>query len=226
MPFLFSDRADAGRWLALRLGHLAGRRQLLVLGLPCGGIPVAAEVARALDAPLDVLVVQRLPAPGQPDLALGAVAHGDVEVRDARLITRLGLDADTVATLAERERRELRRRERAYRGDRPYPDLADFVVLLVDDGVATGATMLAAVGAVQAHHPAELVVAAPVMAREAYEALAATGVPCITLSSPEPFGSVGSWYQDFRPTTEAEVEALLARFRVTPPAPLLTSPRG
>ena len=226
MPFLFSDRADAGRWLALRLGHLAGRRQLLVLGLPRGGIPVAAEVARALEAPLDVLVVQRLPAPGQPDLALGAVAHGDVEVRDARLITRLGLDADTVATLAERERRELHRRERAYRGDRPYPDLADLVVLLVDDGVATGATMLAAVGAVQEHHPAELVVAAPVMAREAYEALAATGVPCITLSAPEPFGSVGSWYQDFRPTTEAEVEALLARFRVTPPAPSLTTPRG
>ena len=226
MPFLFSDRADAGRWLALRLGHLSGRHGLVVLGLPRGGIAVAAEVARVLDAPLDVLVVCRLAAPGQPGLSLGAVAHGDVEVRDARLITRLGLDAATVARVAERERAALERHERAYRGDRPYPDLTNAVVLLVDDGVTTGASMLAAVGAVQELHPADLVVAAPVMAPEAYRALTATGIPCITLSSPEPFGSVAAWYQDFRPITEPEVTALLARCRVAPPEPSLTTPRG
>lgn len=205
----FTTRVDAGRQLATRLTHLAGRDKLVVLGLPRGGVPVAAEVARALGAPLDVLVVRKLGVPGREELAMGAVASGGIRVMDSEIVATFGIPQHIVDEVTVTQRRELARRERAYRGDRPRPDLAGAPVVLVDDGVATGSTMLAAIRALRQSHPAMLVVAAPVMSQQAMAALEREADTCVTLAAPEPFYGVGAWYDDFSQTSDAEVVDLL-----------------
>jgi putative phosphoribosyl transferase len=209
MGALFHDREDAGRRLARQLVHLAGRTNLIVLGLPRGGVPVAYQVAQALGAGLDVLVVRKLGLPGHEELAIGAVASGGVRVVNDEVVTALRIPPEMLDRVAALEQRELERRERAFRGDRPFPDLRQATVVLVDDGVATGSTMLAAVRALRQRHPALLVVAAPVMSVQARAALAAEADACVTLATPEPFYGVGTWYRDFAQTSDAEVIALL-----------------
>src|SRR5438067_3576378 len=162
----FHDRADAGLKLASRLTSFANRHDVVVLALPRGGVPVAFEVARALKAPLDIFLVRKLGVPGHPELAMGAIAAGGVRVLSEDLISELGIPRALVEEVAVRERLELERRDRMYRGGRPLPPLRDRVVIVIDDGLATGSTMEAAVAALRAHHPAKIIVAAPVAAAE------------------------------------------------------------
>ena len=217
MPIPFMNRVAAGRELAGHLRQFARRPDVLVLGLPRGGVPVAAEVAYALGAQLDVFVVRKLGAPGREELAIGAVASGNVRVVNPDLLGPLGVSRTDLDRLAAREQRELERRERLYRGGRPFPALANRTVILVDDGVATGATMLAAVRALRQLKPVGLVVAAPVMSTSAYWTLAQEADACVTLATPEPFDAVGAWYEDFRQTTDEEVLALLGIDHSIPP---------
>jgi putative phosphoribosyl transferase len=205
----FADRVDAGRRLAAALADYRGRPDLLVLGLPRGGVPVAAEVARALDAPLDVFVVRKLGVPGQRELAMGAVASGDTEVFNADVLSHAHLSAEQVDEVRRTEREELARRERAYRGDRPAAPVAGRTVLLVDDGLATGASMRAAVAAVRKLGPASVVVAVPVAPAAACRQLAADADDVVCLSAPDWFGAVGQFYDDFSETTDEEVRRLL-----------------
>jgi putative phosphoribosyl transferase len=209
MNALFSDRRDAGRQLAARLSHLAGRPNLIVLGLPRGGLPVAAEVAQSLGAPLDVFVVRKLGVPGHEELAMGAVASGGVRVINAETVETLGISQRTIDAVTATEQRELERRERAYRHGRPFPDIQNATVVLVDDGVATGSTMLAGLQAIREHRPASLIAAAPVMSLSAESALSRIADGCVTIATPEPFYGVGAWYQDFSQTSDAEVLAAL-----------------
>jgi len=211
MNQLFRDREDAGRQLARRLGHLAARENLIILGLPRGGVPVAFLVAKALGGRLDVFVVRKLGVPGHEELAMGAVASGGLRVINDEVVTALRIPPDTIDRVTEAEQRELERRERAYRGSRPFPDLRKATVVLVDDGVATGSTMLAAVRAVRQQHPAHLVVAAPVMSLSAQAALEREADACVSVATPEPFFGVGTWYEDFDQTSDAEVVGLLER---------------
>ncbi len=209
MTPLFENRFDAGRQLGERLGGLAGRPGLLVLGLPRGGVPVASEVAKALSCPLDVFVVRKLGVPGQEEFAMGAVASGSTVVIDQMVVNQLGISLDTIQRVAAVERHELARREAVYRGHQPYPDLSHNTVILVDDGVATGSSMLAALRAIRQRRPDRLVAAAPVMSSAAYARISRLADACVTLATPEPFGSVGQWYGDFSPTSDAEVLRLL-----------------
>lgn len=211
MRVIFADREEAGRQLAARLSHLAGRPNLMVLGLPRGGVPVAARVASALGGRLDVFVVRKLGAPGQEELAMGAVASGGVRVINSDVVSAMGIAPEVIDEVTARERRELERREREYRGDRPYPDLQDATVVLVDDGVATGATMLAAIRALRQRHPALLIAAAPLMSQSALQALSREADACVTVATPEPFYGVGAWYRNFAQTSDAEVIAHLDR---------------
>lgn len=211
MPAHFRDRREAGRRLASALGAYAGARDLLVLGLPRGGVPVAYEVARALGAPLDVFVVRKLGVPGHEEFAMGAIATGGARFVDRAVVRELGISTADVERVAETERRELERREREYRGDRPPPDVAGRTVLLVDDGLATGASMRIAVYALRQERPGRIVVAVPVAAPESCEAVRDSADDVICALTPEPFYAVGLWYQDFRPTTDEEVHELLAR---------------
>jgi erythromycin esterase-like protein/predicted phosphoribosyltransferase len=214
----FSDRSQAGRMLAERLRDYRGRDDVIVLGLPRGGVPVAWQVARELDAPIDVYLVRKLGVPGHEELALGAIATGGVRVLNKELIERLGLPTEWLEAIDAKERRELERRERAYRGSRPPPDLAGRVVILVDDGLATGSTMLAAVQAVRQDDPAKIVVAVPVAAPEVCSALRSAADEVICALTPQPMHAVGLWYDDFSQTSDEEVRDLLARAR-QPPAP-------
>ncbi len=209
MAALFLDRADAGRQLASPLRHLAGLPNLVILGLPRGGVPVAAEVARALHGRLDIFLVRKLGIPFQPELAMGAVASGGVRVLNPEVLDLIALPPGTLEEVTRREQVELVRREHAYRGHRPRPPLAGATVVLVDDGVATGSTMLAALRAVRQQHPASLVVAAPVMSQQARDLLAREADLCIAVAIPEPFYGVGAWYRDFRQLTDADVLPLL-----------------
>jgi erythromycin esterase-like protein/predicted phosphoribosyltransferase len=212
----FKDRAEAGRRLADRLREYAGRDDVVVLGLPRGGVPVAFEVARELDVPMDVFVVRKLGVPGREELALGAIATGGTRVLKRPLIRSLGLPPDTIEAIDARERRELERRERAYRGDQPPPDLAGRTVILVDDGLATGSTMLAAVHAVRQDDPARVVVAVPVADPEVCTMLRRDADEVVCLITPERLRAVGNWYEDFSQTSDDEVRALLARARRPP----------
>ena len=182
----------------------------MVLGLPRGGVPVAYEVARGLGAPLDVLLVRKLGVPGHEELAMGAIASGGVQVLNEDVVVAHRLSADTVAAVAGTEAEELARRERAYRGDRPPPVLRGRTVVVVDDGLATGASMRAAVEVVQRQEPAAVVVAVPVGAPATLADLAARVDEAVAVHTPEGFGAVGLWYDDFSPTTDQEVARLLA----------------
>jgi predicted phosphoribosyltransferase len=208
---IYQDRLDAGRRLADALAGYGGRDDVLVLGLPRGGVPVAAVVARALDAPLDVMIVRKLGAPWQPELAMGAIASGNVRLLNEQVVRLLGVDPETIDEVAETESRELVRRERAYRGDRPPFDAAGKQVILVDDGMATGATMRAAVAAVRQMAPASVIVAVPTAATDTCELLRAEADRVVCLDTPEPFMAVGCWYRNFDQTSDAEVRELLAQ---------------
>jgi len=205
----FNDRVDAGRQLAAALTEFEGRQDVLVLGLPRGGIPVAHEVATRLNVPLDVCLVRKLGVPGQSELAMGAIAAGGIEVLSLDLIRDLGIPRLLVEQIAVRERLELDRRDVLYRGGRPPPNVSSRTLLLVDDGLATGSTMEAAVIALRQQAPARVVVAVPVGARETCRRLHRIADQIVCLSSPEPFDAVGAWYEEFSQTTDEEVIRLL-----------------
>ncbi len=209
MPQRFRDRHDAGRRLADALGAYAGQPAMLVLALPRGGVPVAWEVARALGAPLDVLLVRKLGVPGHEELAMGAIASGGVRVVSEEVVDALAIPERVIAAAAVSEEDELARQERAYRQGRPPLRLGDRVVMLVDDGLATGSTMLAAVAAVRASSPRWVVVAVPVASPQACAALREAADDVICLETPSRFGAVGEWYQDFSQTSDEEVRRLL-----------------
>lgn len=206
---LFRDRHDAGRQLAGELGDLQGTPDVLVLALPRGGVPVGYEVARALPAELDVLVVRKLGVPGQEELAMGAIASGGVRVVNEEVRQWLRIPDTTIDRVAEREALELARRERAYRGDRPPAAVEGRTVVLVDDGLATGSTMRAAVLAVRARAPRRIIVAVPVAAPETCRALGEVADEVRVVATPEPFYAVGQWYEEFSQLSDEEVRALL-----------------
>jgi putative phosphoribosyl transferase len=208
---LYQDRAAAGRELATHLPAFADRRDVVVLGLPRGGVPVAFEVARLLDAALDVFVVRKLGVPGQEELAMGAVASGGARVVNADVLEALHISPQTLDEVTARERAEVERRELQYRGDRPAPELRGQTVILVDDGLATGATMLAAVRALRAQHPAKLVVAVPVAAAEICEFFSNEADEVYCAATPQPFHAVGLWYREFTQVTDEEVREYLRR---------------
>ena len=217
----FHNRRDAGRQLADKLTEYAGRSDVIVLGLPRGGIPVAHEVATRLKAPLDVFLVRKLGVPGHPELAMGAIAAGGVEVLSRDLIRDLGIPPVLVEQVAVRERLELERRDALYRGARRPAIVRDRTVILVDDGLATGSTMEAAILALRQQHPARIVVAVPVGARDTCERLRRIADEVVCVSMPEPFNAVGLWYEDFSQTTDDEVKRLLAAgARSTPAGPI------
>ena len=209
-PFRYADRRHAGMELAGRLQHLAGRDDVVVLALPRGGVPVAYEVARALAAPMDVFVVRKLGLPGHPELAMGAIASGGVRVMNEDVVRWYRPPAAAIESVTRTERLELERRERAYRDGRPPAPIEGRTVLLVDDGLATGSTMRAAVLAIRRLLPARVVVAVPVGARETCEALQQTADEVVCPLVPEPFSAVGLWYQDFSQTSDDEVRQLLS----------------
>jgi predicted phosphoribosyltransferase len=206
---VFRDRTDAGRALARRLRHFAHRPDVLVLALPRGGVPVAYEVARALGAPLDVFLVRKLGVPGQEELAMGAIATGGVRVLNDEVVNALQIPDEVIDSVADTEWRELERRERAYRDDRPLPELRGRTVILIDDGLATGTTMRAAVAALRQLGPQRIVVAVPVAAVSSCEDFRDLVDEVVCAQTPEPFYAVGSWYDDFTQTSDAEVHALL-----------------
>lgn len=206
----FRDRADAGRHLAAPLAHLAGRSDVVVLGLARGGVPVAYQVAVALDAPLDVLLARKLGVPGHPELAMGALASGGLRVLNQSVIDSLRIPPAAVEEVAAREAAELARREQVYRQGRPQLDVRDRVAVVIDDGLATGATMRAAVNALQAQSPARVVAAVPVGSVETCVQLAEEADEMICLRTPTSFHAVGEWYDDFTQVTDDEISALLA----------------
>ncbi|MBW4424097.1 MAG: phosphoribosyltransferase [Nostoc desertorum CM1-VF14] len=208
---LFKDRRFAGQLLAKELGAYANRPDVLVLGLPRGGVPVAFEVAKALNAPLDVLVARKLGVPEQEELAMGAIASGGVRIVNKYIISLVKISDEVIARVALQEERELERRERLYRGNRPLRDLQGRTVILVDDGLATGATMWAAVVAVRKQQPTQIVIAVPVAAPETCHQLEAEVDKIVSVSTPNPFQSVGLWYENFPQTTDEEVRDLLAK---------------
>jgi predicted phosphoribosyltransferase len=207
---LFRDRADAGRQLAEALGRYQGEPDLVVLALPRGGVPVGFELARGLEAALDVIVVRKLGAPGQAELAIGAIAGGGVRVVNERVVAAFGLDEEAVAHAATVEERELIRRERLYRGGREPASVKDRTVIVVDDGLATGATMRVAVLALRPRQPRRLVVGVPVASVPAVRALRAEVDELVCLATPSSFRSVGACY-DFSPISDEEVRELLER---------------
>jgi predicted phosphoribosyltransferase len=211
MPEAFLDRHDAGRYLAGKLLHYRNRPDVIVLGLPRGGVPVAYEVARALDAPLDVFLVRKLGVPGHQELAMGAIASGGVKVLNHALIRELRIPQAAIDAAVAREMRELERREREYRDNRPPPDVEGRTVILVDDGLATGSTMLAAVSALKRAGAARIVVAVPVASRRACAEFEDHVDAVICAETPDDFEAVGQWYYDFSQTTDDEVRDLLAR---------------
>lgn len=215
---LFQDRVEAGQKLAEKLERYAHQDDVLVLGLPRGGVPVAWEVARALGAPLDVFLVRKLGLPGHEELAMGAIASGGVRVLNEDLMQRLPIPESIINAVAEKEQQELGRRERLYRGDRPPLDVHGKTVILIDDGLATGSTMRAAVAALRKQDPARLVVAVPVGAPETCAEFRSEADEVICATMPEPFYAVGYWYGNFDPTSDEVVRALLAQAAAIRPA--------
>ena len=208
---LFRDRSDAGRVLAGKLARYADQPNVLVLALPRGGVPVGYEVARALHAPLDVFLVRKLGVPGREELAMGAIASGGVRVLNEDVIRALNVSDDMIETAAAAEQQELARRERAYRDDLPPIDVRGRTVILVDDGLATGSTMRAAIAALRRQHPKRIVAAVPVGAQEICEEFRSEADEIVCSCTPEPFYAVGLWYNDFSQTTDDEVRDLLRK---------------
>jgi predicted phosphoribosyltransferase len=207
----FRNRTEGGRLLAEELAAYADRPDVLVLGLPRGGAPVAFEVARALRAPLDVFLVRKLGLPGREELAMGAIASGGARVLNEDVVRTLAVPDEVIDDVTAREWQELERRQRLYRGGRPAPDVGGRTVILIDDGLATGSTMRAAVAALREQGPARIVVAVPVGARETCADLQGEADEVVCALTPEPFFAVGMWYEDFSQTTDEEVRDLLER---------------
>ena len=205
----FRNRREAGVELAASLRHYAGRNDVVVLALPRGGVPVAFEVAEALDAPLDIFLVRKLGLPGHPELAMGAIASGGVRVLNDDVVRWYDIPDRAIDDVARAEQAELERREQEYRQGRPLIDLRGKTVILVDDGLATGSTMKAAVLAARKHAPARVVVAVPVGAPSSCKELAAIADETVCARIPEPFSAVGQWYYDFSQTTDEDVRELL-----------------
>jgi len=212
---IYRDRIEAGKYLAAQLAHYANRDEVLVLALPRGGVPVAYEVAKALSAPLDIFLVRKLGVPGHEELAMGAIATGGVRVLNDDLVEYLLIPAAVIESVAADELRELERRERAYRGNRPEPAVHGKTVILVDDGLATGSTMRAAAAALRQQDPARIVVAVPVSAPQTCNEYRMGVDEIVCAITPEPFYGVGQWYRDFSQTTDGEVSDLLEKARLT-----------
>jgi putative phosphoribosyl transferase len=205
------DRTQAGALLAQALQHYAGRGDVLVLALPRGGVPVAFEIVKAIHAPLDLMLVRKLGTPGQEELAMGAIAPGGIRLLNPDVVGSLGITPQVIEAVAAREGAELERRQRAYRGDRPEPQVRGQCVILVDDGLATGATMRTAIKALRQRHPGRIVVAVPVAPKETVEVLRGEADEVVCLATPAPFWAIGGWYRHFPQTSDAEVKTLLAR---------------
>jgi putative phosphoribosyl transferase len=225
----FLDRRDAGQLLAAKLGHYAHRTDVLVIGLPRGGVPVAYEVAETLGAPLDILLVRKLGVPGERELAMGAIASGGVSLLNQKVVQALRIPEYIIAEVAVEEASELSRRERLYRGDIPAPVVRDRTIIVVDDGIATGSTMRAAVSALRRQQPARVVVAVPVVAADTYLSLQMEADEVVAVLAPEYFVSVGSWYTKFPETSDEEIKILLDRVRyqsvdIPPEAPVAEPP--
>ncbi len=210
MDLPLKNRRAAGRQLVASLNDVQGRDDLLVLGLPRGGIPVAYEIAVALDAPLDACIVRKLGMPEHEELAMGAIATGNVRVLNDVVIREGQIPQAAIDAVTAREQQELNRRERLYRGLRPIPDIRDRTIVLVDDGLATGTTMRAAVETIRPLGPREIIVAVPVSSRDVCRAFARIVDRIVCGETPEPFHSIGQWYEDFAPTSDEEVRVLLA----------------
>lgn len=207
----YQNRVEAGRYLATLLKKYAHRPDVIVLALPRGGVPVGYEVAKALHVPLDVFIVRKLGVPGHEELAMGAIATGGVQVLNHEVVDSLRIPPRVIEMVAAKEDQELKRREHLYRDDRPLPDVKGKTVILVDDGLATGSTMQAAIKALKQEHPAHIVVATPVAAPQTCEELGQQVYEIICAQTPEPFYGVGFWYEDFSQTDDQEVHDLLAQ---------------
>jgi len=206
---IYRDRTEAGKYLAAQLAHYADRDDVLVLALPRGGVPVAFEVAKALRAPLDIFLVRKLGVPGHEELAMGAISTGGVRVLNQDVVDYIGITNDMIDAVALDELQELERRERAYRGNRPEPEIPGKTVILVDDGLATGSTMRAAAAALRQQNPARIVVGVPVSAPETCDEYRMGVDEIICAATPKRFQGVGKWYEDFSQTTDEEVRSLL-----------------
>jgi putative phosphoribosyl transferase len=208
---VFKDRRVAGQLLAQELAAYAHRPNVLVLALPRGGVPVAFEIAKALNLPLDVIVVRKLGVPNQEELAMGAIASGGVRILNQQTISDLNISDEQIAKVSLHEERELERREQLYRGNRPFPDIKGRTVILVDDGLATGATMWAAIAALQKQQPGRIAIAVPVAAHQSCQDLEDQVDEIVCIATPDPFYSVGLWYKNFPQTTDNEVCDLLVK---------------
>ena len=205
----FKDRRDAGRKLAQKLSAYARGQDTLILALPRGGVPVAYEVALTLNVPMDIFIVRKLGLPGREELAIGAIASGGIRVLNSDVIRMLSIPEEVINFVARRELQELQRRERLYRGNRPSPEVRDRTVVIIDDGLATGASMRAAVAGVRAQYPTRLVVAVPAAAAETCDAFRSEVEEVVCAITPEPFYGVSRWYEDFSQVTDEEVRTLL-----------------
>jgi putative phosphoribosyl transferase len=207
----FRDRTEAGQLLAEKLGQYANRKEVLVSALPRGGVPVAFEVGNALSTPLDIFVVRKLGVPGNEELAMGAIATGGVRVLNYDVIRAAGISDDVIDFVTAREQVELKRRELAYRGDFPVPEISGRIVILVDDGIATGSTMRAAIGAVRQQNPVRIVVAVPTAPPSSCNELRSEVEEVVSLMTPEPFYAVGQWYEIFDQISDEEARDLFER---------------
>lgn len=216
MATKFRDRTEAGQRLAAQLQDYANRPDVLVLALPRGGVPVGYEIAQALNLPLDIYLVRKLGAPGQEELAMGAIAPGGIMVLNHDVLRSLNISRQTLMQAATLEKQELDRRMRAYRGDRPDPKIRDRLIILVDDGIATSATLRAAITGIQRQHPQGIVVATPIAPVSVCEGLRTIVQDVVCLSMPEPLHSIGMWYENFSQTTDEEVCCLLQQASTDP----------